>query len=231
MNHSFARRLVTGGLAGVLGLGLGLPTLAQGGQPEPGTPGQARGQARGKRHAARDRALNLTDAQKAQLKTSRRELHARIRAIRANAALSDAEKKAQIRAARAEFRQGMLALLTPEQRAKAEAGRGRREGRRGRKDRRARRLGRLGARSARSLQRLNLSAAQQERLEDAREAYRKRAAAIRAAGGTSEQQREAFREAARAFRAELQATLTPEQLEQLRAGRRGGGRAAGRNQR
>lgn len=64
------------------------------------------------------KALNLTDAQKAQIKSIRDGSRSQIQAIKQNTNLSDADKKAQIQAIRKSTREQVMSVLTPEQRAK-----------------------------------------------------------------------------------------------------------------
>ena len=62
--------------------------------------------------------LGLTPDQIAQLKTTRANTHAAIKAIRANASLTPDQKKAQIRETVKTARTQMRAVLTPDQQAK-----------------------------------------------------------------------------------------------------------------
>jgi Spy/CpxP family protein refolding chaperone len=62
--------------------------------------------------------LNLTDAQKAQMKASREEMKAKMDALKANTALTDDQRKQQREALMMEQRAKMESILTPEQKAK-----------------------------------------------------------------------------------------------------------------
>lgn len=62
--------------------------------------------------------LGLTDAQKTQLKAIHQATRAKVQAVRANTTLSAEEQHAQIKALHKSARQQMMALLTPQQRAK-----------------------------------------------------------------------------------------------------------------
>ena len=64
--------------------------------------------------------LNLTDAQKAQMKPIREEMRAKMEAIRQNTALTEEQKKNQMEVLHKEQKQKMEAVLTPEQRTKFE---------------------------------------------------------------------------------------------------------------
>ncbi len=80
--------------------------------------------------------LNLTDEQKASLKTIRQSEHDQIQAVRNNQSLSDDEKKTQIQTIRQNSRQQSRGVLTPEQQQilrdrRAEHGGGRRGGAQG----------------------------------------------------------------------------------------------------
>jgi Spy/CpxP family protein refolding chaperone len=68
-------------------------------------------------------ALGLTDAQEAKLKASREGFHGKVKAIRSNSALSDEQKKDQVKALAKEQHESLKAILTPEQLEKMKAGR------------------------------------------------------------------------------------------------------------
>lgn len=61
--------------------------------------------------------LNLSDAQKAQLKSINQDQKTKIAAIKDNAGLSDDQKKEQIKAARTDAYNKRQAIYTPEQKA------------------------------------------------------------------------------------------------------------------
>lgn len=65
--------------------------------------------------------LNLTDAQKAQIKPILKDAREKVKALRADATLTPEQKKTQARAVRKETREKVAALLTPDQREKARA--------------------------------------------------------------------------------------------------------------
>ena len=62
--------------------------------------------------------LNLTDAQKIQMKANREEMRAKMDKIRQDATLSEDQKKAKMDALRNEQKQKMESILTPEQKTK-----------------------------------------------------------------------------------------------------------------
>ncbi|MFT3979954.1 MAG: hypothetical protein QM687_05750 [Ferruginibacter sp.] len=61
------------------------------------------------------KGVNLTDAQKEQLKKDRQSAKSQMDAIRNDASLSDAQKQEKIKALKEQQKQNMQALLTPEQ--------------------------------------------------------------------------------------------------------------------
>ncbi|MGI4788672.1 MAG: Spy/CpxP family protein refolding chaperone [Janthinobacterium lividum] len=65
--------------------------------------------------------LNLTDAQKAQMKPILMSARQQSKAIKDNTALSDADRKAQLKDLRKSTRTQMMAVLTPAQRAQLKA--------------------------------------------------------------------------------------------------------------
>src|SRR5437868_1225856 len=62
--------------------------------------------------------LNLTEAQKTQMKANREEFKAQAEALRANKNLSEAEMKEKMKSLHEQQRAKMEAILTPEQKAK-----------------------------------------------------------------------------------------------------------------
>ncbi len=65
--------------------------------------------------------LNLSDAQKAQVKKDREEMRPKMEALRNNTSLTPDQKRTQMQAIREEQKKKMDAILTPEQKAKMEA--------------------------------------------------------------------------------------------------------------
>jgi Spy/CpxP family protein refolding chaperone len=72
----------------------------------------------GKRMGFMARQLNLTDAQKAQLKPMFEQQREKMQALKANTSLSQEQKQAQAKEIRAEGRKQFLSVLTPEQQQK-----------------------------------------------------------------------------------------------------------------
>ena len=65
--------------------------------------------------------LNLTDAQREQMKKNNEEMRPKMEALRNNTALSEEDKRAQMKSLREEQKAKMDALLTPEQKVKWDA--------------------------------------------------------------------------------------------------------------
>lgn len=65
--------------------------------------------------------LDLTDAQKAQIKSIEQALAAKVKALRADTTLTPEQRRAKVQAATKEAREKILAVLTPEQRQKLRA--------------------------------------------------------------------------------------------------------------
>jgi Spy/CpxP family protein refolding chaperone len=78
------------------------------------------GEAHGK-HMGMFKQLNLTDQQKTEIHAIRAEAHGRIQAVKKNAALNDAQKKARIRRIRSFSRGRVFQVLTVEQRQQLRA--------------------------------------------------------------------------------------------------------------
>jgi protein CpxP len=77
----------------------------------------------GKRFDKMKAKLGLTDEQAAKLKTSQAGFHEKIKAIKTNSALSDSQKKDQVKALAKQHREDMKSVLTAEQIEKMKAGR------------------------------------------------------------------------------------------------------------
>jgi len=94
----------------------GQPAMA--GQ-EPGqTQGQHQQRHMGMRMKGLAKKLNLTDAQKAQIKSIMKEQRPKVRAIRQDNSLTPEQKKAKLQALRKETQEKIAAILTPEQKEK-----------------------------------------------------------------------------------------------------------------
>ena len=220
--HSLFHRITRRAAGATLALALALPATAFAQNPDAGTPSAQRGDhhrggraERGRRghHGHRGhhgaghimRELNLSDAQRAELRTIRQEAHTEAERLRAQPA-SDARRE-QMRALHERTRERMHAVLTPEQRAEAQ--RLRREARAERVERRVTRME----------ERLELSPAQTNRVR----AILRREAARRDSADGERPTREERRATRQSVRAEIDAVLTPAQrarAEELREERR-----------
>src|SRR6185369_4408325 len=97
--------------------------------------------------------LNLTEDQRAKVQTLFQNEHSQIQALRSNTALTEEQKKQQMRELRKNDHQQLLAVLTPEQQAKL-------------KQMRHERMGRARAfKAGRRFQALNLSPEQKSQLQ------------------------------------------------------------------
>jgi Spy/CpxP family protein refolding chaperone len=67
--------------------------------------------------------LNLTDDQSTKLKANREDFHKKAKAIRENTALTEDQKKEQVKALAQQNRESLKSILTPEQMEKMKAGR------------------------------------------------------------------------------------------------------------
>jgi len=115
---NFTKTVLT--VAGLLALGTFAPrAFAQSGQEQQGAPPTA-AQPDPKMHKHGEGMfadLNLTDEQKAQIKKIREDAKAKADAVKADATLSDADKKAKFREIRKSARMESSKVLTAEQRA------------------------------------------------------------------------------------------------------------------
>lgn len=67
--------------------------------------------------------LGLTDDQAAKLQANRKDFHSKVQAIRSNSALTDEQKKEQVKALAKDQHESMKSILTPEQLTKMREGR------------------------------------------------------------------------------------------------------------
>ena len=165
------------------------------------------------------RGLNLTEDQKAKVQALFQSERTQVQAVRSNTALSEEQKKQQVRELRRNDHQQLLSILTPEQQAQMKQMR--------------QHAGRRGAFNAgRRFQALNLTAEQKSQLQPVFQATRQQMQALRADTSlTQEQKREKMKEIRQNQMAQMKSILTPEQQQQLqqRRGRhmhRGGEKTA-----
>jgi Spy/CpxP family protein refolding chaperone len=169
---------------------------------------------------------NLTDAQKAQLKTIRQSERSQIEALRNDSTLSREDMRAKIRAINENTRQQFLAVLTPEQQ---QALRNRFDGPRGFGPGGPDGPGGPGGPGA--LAGLGLSADQQAKLRAIHQSTKSQIDAARNDSSLTQDQREAkIKSIFDSSRQQTLAILTPEQQQKLRDGHPGG-RPGGRGPR
>ena len=154
--------------------------------------------------------LNLSDAQKTQLKSLRDQQHQQLQALRQDQSLAPDQRRAQAQKIHQQFRSQMQGMLTPDQQAQLKQMRGRRGG---------------------PLARLNLTADQRAKLQPIMQQQRQQAQAIRNDSSlTHQQKQEKIRSLRQGTMSQMQGILTPEQQQQLQQwqqGRRGRGKGPG----
>jgi len=120
--NKFLRSIL--GVSGLLLVGTFAPTaFGQSGGQEQGTPpAAAQPEPRMHEHGGdRFAGLNLTDDQKAQMKKIHEDAKAKADAVKADSSLSDADKRAKVKAIHHAAMKQAQALLTPEQRQELKA--------------------------------------------------------------------------------------------------------------
>ena len=156
--------------------------------------------------------LNLTEAQKAQLKAQREASKAQLDAIKNDATLPDAQKKEKAKAIFAEQKTKTQALLTAEQKAKLE------ESRKVSKERHKE----MAEKRKDGFAKLNLSADQSAKIKAQREALKVKVTAIKNNSSLTEEQKKAqMKEVRQSSQAEMKSILTPEQQKQMQEMRKG----------
>lgn len=157
--------------------------------------------------------LNLTDAQKTQLKSLRDQQHQQLQALRQDQSLTQDQRREQAQKIHQQFRSQMRGILTPEQQAQLKQMRGMRGG---------------------PMARLNLTEDQRAKLQPIMQQQREQVQAIRSDSSLSQQQKqEKIRALRQSTMSQMQGILTPEQQQQMqqwqqnRRGRHGRGPGAG----
>src|SRR5690242_7114303 len=153
--------------------------------------------------------LDLTEDQRAKVQTLFQGERSQIQALRNNTALTEEQKKEQVRELRKNDHQQLLAILTPEQQAKL-------------KQMRHERTGRSRAfKAGHRFQALNLSPEQKSQLQPIFQSTRQQMQALRADTGlTPEQKHEKMQQIRQSQMTQMKAILTPEQQQQLQNRRR-----------
>ena len=166
--------------------------------------------------------LNLTDAQKAELKAQRESAKAQLEAIKSNSTLTDAQKAEKAKAIHQEQKSKMQALLTSEQKAKLEQSR-KEAGERGKE---------MGEKKKQAYKDLNLTNDQSAKLKAQREASKTKIDAIKNNSSlTEEQKKEQIRSVMKTSKDEMKSILTADQLkkmQEMKKDRHGKGRKGGR---
>lgn len=146
--------------------------------------------------------LDLSDAQKAQIKAIEQALAARVKALRADTTLTPEQKRAQVQAATKEAREKILAVLTPEQRQKLRVLMARMQG--------------VRADFWAMVQRLDLTPEQRAKIRVIRAETQEKLLAVRRSDATPEQKRQRAQRIAADAREKVLALLTDAQKRQLR---------------
>ncbi len=148
--------------------------------------------------------LNLTDQQKTQMQSIMQTQRQQAQTIRQDSSLSPELKKDKLKQLRESTHQQMMALLTPEQQQKM-------------KDLRAQHQGmRRGAAGRGPFARLNLTDEQKTKIQPLMQTQHQQVQAVRQDTSLTPEQKQAkIREIHQSTRTQIEAVLSPEQLQQL----------------
>ncbi|RYY67343.1 MAG: hypothetical protein EOO13_14665 [Chitinophagaceae bacterium] len=150
--------------------------------------------------------LNLTEAQKTQLKAQREAAKAQLDAIKNDASLSEQQKAEKAKAIHQDQKNKMQALLTPEQKAKMEEGRKAAQAR-GKE---------MGQKRKDAYKDLNLTSDQSAKLKAQREASKTKVESIKANSSLTEEQKKAqIKEVMKASKADMKNILTADQMKKM----------------
>lgn len=150
--------------------------------------------------------LNLTDAQKTELKAQREAAKTQLESIKADASLTDAQKAEKAKAIHQEQKTKMQALLTTEQKAKLE------QSRQAAKERGKE----MGEKKKQALKDLNLTSEQSAKLKSQREASKAKIDAIKSNSSLTEEQKKAqIKEVMKSSKADMKNVLTAEQMKKM----------------
>lgn len=150
--------------------------------------------------------LNLTETQKAELKSQREASKAQLEAIKADASLTDAQKAEKAKAIHQEQKNKMQALLTTEQKAKLEESR-KASAARGKE---------IGEKKKQAYKDLNLTADQSAKLKAQREASKSKIEAIKSNSSLTEDQKKTqIKEVMQASKTDMKNILTAEQMKKM----------------
>ncbi|MBC7936763.1 MAG: hypothetical protein H7Y86_15535 [Rhizobacter sp.] len=150
--------------------------------------------------------LNLTEAQKTQLKAEREASKAQLEAIKNDASLTDQQKAEKAKAIHQEQKNKMQALLTTEQKAKLEESK-----------KAAKADGKeMGEKKKQAYKDLNLSTEQSAKLKAQRDASKSKIDAIKTNSSLSEEQKKAqVKEVMKSSKADMKNILTEEQMKKM----------------
>lgn len=163
--------------------------------------------------------LNLTDAQKEQLKTEKEAFQKKMEAHKKNENITVKEWKAKRESLVKEHRANVEKVFTPEQKAKMESLK---------KEGQAKHEGMMKERAEKMKAHLGLTDDQSAKLEKSRKEMGDKMRAIRENKSlTEEQKREQMRELGKKQKEEMKSILTKEQLEKMKEGRKQGPRGEG----
>lgn len=193
-----------------------LSNAQRGGNSQGGVRGQRTGQMR--QHAGALQKLNLSDAQKSQLKTSNEAFRNEVKTIKSNDNLTQGEAKTQLKAAAEKQKTSVQGILTTEQKAQLgeiKENRGDRGERGG--------PGERGRDFKGNLKNLNLTDAQKADLKTQREALQTKIKAIKDDNALTKEDKKAQIKALMDGQKDaFKNILTPEQLAQLKEKKRKG---------
>lgn len=174
--------------------------------------------------------MGMTEAQKAQFKTMNESFRKDAKAIHDNASLSKEQKKTQLEALRKQQHEKMQSILTTEQKEKLAAaaknhkgkkGDFARKGDKGEKGKREMKKGGHGDPAAMKAK-LGLTDAQVAKMKANQSEFKAKADAIKAdAKLSNEQKKEQFKALAEQRKKSMKSILTAEQLDKMKAGRKG----------
>lgn len=150
--------------------------------------------------------LNLTEAQKTQLKAQREASKTQLEAIKNDASLTQQQKMEKAKVIHQEQKTKMQALLTTEQKAKLEQSRN--ASKDGRKE--------MGEKRKEAFKDLNLTADQSAKLKAQKEASKAKIDAIKANSSLTEEQKKAqVKEVMKSSKADMKNILTADQMKKM----------------
>jgi len=166
--------------------------------------------------------LNLSDDQKAQLKTVNESYRKQMSDLKANTALSDDDRKTQFSALQKSHREEMNKVFTDDQKKILAESRGKMQGGRGHMGQRAGKGARGGVSLDKIKQELNLTDDQTAKLKTQREQLHTQMKSVREDSSlTADQKKEKVKQLFGQQKEQLKTILTPEQLTKLQSMRKG----------